>query len=154
MKVNKKNILLVVLVGIVLVFLQNQILSLASGFSRVYSYFDVEMKGGERYFLLLLFVAVLSIIQYKKMKNSPLIFYSIVILPFIFFVVNKNSVLNRASWYYQLLLIIGIPKLVKSFSVKTIRVFLYGVFATLFAYQFLSSIINDVVGISNYQFAF
>ena len=153
-KVDKKRIFLIIGIGIMLIVLQNQILNMASSFSRVDSYFDVEMEGGERYLLVLFFVAILSIIQYKNMKNDPFIFYSLVLLPFIFFVVNKNSVMNRASWYYQLILIVGIPRLVKSFKTKTFRVCLYGILAILFGYQFLSSIMNDVAGIANYQFAF
>ena len=153
-KINKKCIFVTIVIGVVLIVSQSFILNFLSSYSRIDSYFDVEMEGGERYLAVLFFVALLFVIQYRNIKTDPFLFFSIVLLPFIFFVVNKNSVLNRASWYYQLLLIVAIPKVIKSFNTKSFRVCLYILMAFLFSYQFISSIINDVAGIADYQLSF
>ena len=151
LRINRKSITIILLIGFFAVLARDSILFLFLKYARVVDYFFVSTEGGERYFLVLAFTSVLLILSYNRVTIDPFSFYAVLLLPFLYYLLNINAVLTRASWYYQLFLITSIPKIIKSYKKTAIRICLIVAYFCLFGYLFLSTVLNNTVGIDPYH---
>lgn len=122
-KLNRKTILLFVLIGLITIVIKDELRMLLNSFARIV-YPAIE-TGGNRMYIFMVLSVLLGIIFRKpfiaKNENNKYLFYmmlaSIIIMP----VTQFNPTIMRLYYYYFVFMIIYIPNILYTIKDKRIR---------------------------------
>lgn len=152
----KRSILVILVCSVIAIAFKNGILSIMYNYARIV-YNETEV-GGNRYLFLLIFTAIIGCIFRQQIfknsvnENSRISFYSILILPAIYSIVQVNPIMFRLTWYFQIFLIIYIPNLlVRGFKRSPIiRIIGYTGYSVAYIYFFLNQVLASTSKLSPY----
>lgn len=123
-KLNNKNIILFIFIGVAFLLLKNELQLYISKYSRIaYSFTDT---GGRNMYIFMFISSILGIIYRKKSINldssNKYFFYMILISTIIMPITRFNPAVMRLYLYFFIFMIIYIPNIIYSINNRFIRI--------------------------------
>lgn len=150
---NRKTILLFVLIGLIVIAIKGELRMLINNFARI-EYAAIE-TGGDRMYIFMLISTCIGIVFRKpfmaKHDNNKYLFYMMLASTIIMPVTQFHPAIMRLYYYYFIFMIIFIPNILRAIKDKGIRVIGTLSYFIIGAILFFSSVIY-INQLENYQF--